>query len=486
MKTLKRLLFFRRRPSTERIDLMRRLRQGSALLLASTLFFAANNIQAAPRLKVSENKHFLVKEDGAPFFYLGDTAWELFHRLNREEADIYLSNRAAKGFTVIQAVVLAELDGLKTPNPYGDVPFEDANPGKPVEAYFKHVDYIVNKAESLGLYIGMLPSWGDKWNKKWGVGPEVFDPKTAEAYGEFLGKRYKDKPIIWILGGDRSPEGETHLAVIRAMAKGLRKGDGGNHLLTYHPMGDNNSAEWFHNDDWLDFNMFQSGHGAVNIPNYRMTLKNYRLTPPKPALDGEPRYEDHPINWKSDQGWFDEWDVRQAAYWSMLSGACGHTYGNHNIWQMFQPDRKPVSSARTLWKEAMDHPGALQMGLMKRLFESRPYQKLIPDQSIIIDGQSDGAGYVTAAMASDQSFGFVYIPTGNLVVIKMNQFLGSRVRCYWFNPRDGVATQIGDVPSLGYNRFEPPTKGRGQDWVLVLDDAAANYPEPGSGVEKSK
>src|SRR3954453_9780780 len=75
-----------------------------------------------PRLKVSENRRFLVKEDGSPFFYLGDTAWELFHRLDRPEAARYLADRAAKGFTVIQAVVLAELDGLHAPNAYGHTP----------------------------------------------------------------------------------------------------------------------------------------------------------------------------------------------------------------------------------------------------------------------------------------------------------------------------------------------------------------------------
>ena len=52
-----------------------------ACLLLSSLAIAA------PQLKVSENQRFLVYADGKPFFWLGDTAWELFHRLNREEAD---------------------------------------------------------------------------------------------------------------------------------------------------------------------------------------------------------------------------------------------------------------------------------------------------------------------------------------------------------------------------------------------------------------
>jgi len=66
------------------------------------------------KLKVSENKRFLVFDDGTPFYYLGDTGWELFHRLKLDEAEQYLENRRQKGFTVIQAVVLAELDGLET------------------------------------------------------------------------------------------------------------------------------------------------------------------------------------------------------------------------------------------------------------------------------------------------------------------------------------------------------------------------------------
>jgi hypothetical protein len=145
------------------------------------------------------------------------------------------------------------------------------------------------------------------------------------------------------------------------MASGIKKEDKGNHLMTYHPMGGSNSARFFHDEKWLNFNMFQSGHNEQNIPNYEFNLSNLRLLPLKPTIDGEPRYEDHPIDWKPENGWFDDYDVRQAAYWSVFSGAMGHTYGNHNIWQMWHPGHEPISSARTPWKEAMDYPGAYQM-----------------------------------------------------------------------------------------------------------------------------
>ena len=145
---------------------------------------------AAPRLKVADNHRYLQYEDGKPFLYLGDTAWELFHRLNREEATFYLTNRVSKGFTVIQAVILPQLGGLGAPNAYGDLPLVNNDPTKPNEAYFRHVDFIVNKAEELGLFVGMLPTWGSNW----ALGKGVFNPANAREFGRFLASATKTSP----------------------------------------------------------------------------------------------------------------------------------------------------------------------------------------------------------------------------------------------------------------------------------------------------
>ena len=213
-------------------------------------------------LKISDNKNYLVTQDNKPFFWLGGTAWEMIHRLNRQEVDKYLTDRAKKGFTVIQTVILAELDGLNTPNAYGDKPLIDNDPSKLNEKYFKHVDYIISKAEELGLYIGLLPTWGDKFNKKWGAGPEIFNPENTEIYGRLLAERYLSHTnIIWILGGDRRPENENQFEVIRALARGIRKIDT-LHLITYHPGGSKKATD-FLNEQWLDIDMFQSGHSRT-------------------------------------------------------------------------------------------------------------------------------------------------------------------------------------------------------------------------------
>ena len=144
----------------------------TVLVLAGALYAPAQARRSLPRLKVSDNKRFLVQDDGKPFFYLGDTAWELFHRLTREEAAAYLKLRAEQRFTVIQAVALAEFDGLTEPDAYGSLPLVDLDPTRPAVTpgadprnpkqydYWDHVEYIVDEANRQGLYIGMLPSWG--------------------------------------------------------------------------------------------------------------------------------------------------------------------------------------------------------------------------------------------------------------------------------------------------------------------------------------
>lgn len=436
-------------------------------------------LTAHTQLKVSSDGRYLQTTDNRPFFWLGDTAWELFHRLTREEADHYLQDRAKKGFTVIQAVVLAELDGLNTPNPYGEKPLLNNDPTKPNEAYFRHVDYIVNRSEKLNLIIGLLPSWGDKWNKKWGTGPEIFTPQNAKVFGEFLGQRYKSKPIVWIMGGDRDIENEEDKAIIRAMAEGLRKGDEGAHLMTFHPQGGKSSSNFFPDESWIDFHMSQTGHDNES-KNYRFNQKHRNLKPARPHLDGEPRYEDHPNKFNpSEHGWMDDFDARQTAYWSLLSGAFGHTYGNHNIWQFYTEKRSPVSWARTHWHTALSHAGSYQVGLARKVFETRAWQRLVPDQTLILGENREDAGYAVAAISLDGDFIMAYLPYGRTLVLNTTKVKGNLLKAWWFNPRDGRSLALKPFANEGSHTFKPHSEGRGSDWLLVIDDASKNYPDPG-------
>lgn len=449
---------------------------------AALVFGTATGPAVAGRLKVAPGGRYLQFDDGTPFFYLGDTAWELFHRLNREEAERYLQDRAAKGFTVIQAVILAQLGGLDVPNAYGELPLLERDPARPNEAYFRHVDWVVERAEKLGLYIGMLPTWGSYWKQLGDEADPIFNAENAKVYGRFLGERYRDRPVIWILGGDENVESEGERRVIDAMAQGLREGDGGAHLITYHPRGPGRSTDFLLEAPWLDFHMIQSSHAAHDHDNGLFVEDDRRRAPDKPTVDGEPRYETLAVGFywaeANRQDRFDDYDVRQAAYWAMLAGACGHTYGHGSLWQMWAPGRPPVLFVKIPWWEALDHPGAWQMGVLRGLFEARPFWKLVPRQDIILDGPRAGGAKIRAAVAEDGSFAVIYSPRGEQFTVDKGAVKG-RVLCEsWFDPRYGVTYRIhcGNTPSI--QTYTPPTSGRGQDWILLIDDAAAGLPEP--------
>lgn len=432
------------------------------------------------KLRVAANNRYLEYDDGTPFFYLGDTAWELLHRLNREEAQYYLSNRAAKGFTVIQAVALAELGGTDIPNANGDLPLINRNPATPNDAYFRHVDEIVQFAEELGLFMGMLPTWGSCW-KLDGRDSAIFTPDNARAYGRFIGERYRDNAIIWILGGDQNIENEEERAIIEAMALGIKEGDGGAHLITFHPRGPGRSAEFIHEAEWLDFNMCQTSHGAHDHDTGLFIDHDYILEPPKPTVDGEPRYESMPVGFYyrevSRYDRFDDYDVRQAAYWALMAGACGHTYGNNNIWQMWTPERNPMIWANIPWYESLDHPGAFQMGHMRRLFESRSFQELIPDQRMILDGPSSGGAKIRAARSVNGTFAFIYSPRGEQFTLDKRVFRALGVKEYWFDPRYGCTYAIHTATNASFQTYAPPTSGRGNDWILIMDVDQAGIPQ---------
>jgi hypothetical protein len=451
----------------------------AALLCVLLSAQAADQPGALPRLKISDNHRYLVTSEGRPFFWLGDTAWELFHRLNREEAERYLTRRAAQGFTVIQAVALAELDGLNTPNAYGHTPLQGKDPTRPNEDYFRHLDWIVARANALGLYVGLLPTWGSFWHSK----SVIFTAENAEVYGRWLGARYRAAGIVWILGGDRLVETEMHRQILAAMARGLAAGDGGAHLRTFHPRGGRSSAEPFHQADWLDFNMLQSGHSPQST-NYLAIERDYALAPIKPCLDGEPSYE-YPPDALPPKRPVGALQVRRNAYWAVFAGAFGHTYGTHPIWQMYAPPRKPLWDVVTPWAEALDLPGAQQMGHLKALLLSRPYLSRVPDQALVVAGQGEAVARIQATRdgtpgRNDASYLMAYFPEHREVTVATAAIAGSELRGWWFNPRNGEATALGTLRNERKRAFTPPTNAPGEDWVLVLDDATKRYGAPGT------
>ena len=415
---------------------------------------------------------WLTWDDGKPFFYLGDTAWEIFHRADREEMQLYFKTRAQQGYTVVQAVALAEFEGLTVPNVYGRLPLLMTNgmpdPEKPDTAgeysYWDHVDYAVQTAAENGLFIAMLPTWGDKFNLCWGKGPVVFTPENAYIYGKWIAERYgKYENIIWMLGGDRPLE-EEHRKIIDSMAEGIRAVDTA-HLITFHPPGCHNSAEYLSDAAYIDFHTAQTGHGIEQCYESDKVMLEMAAASPKPYMDSEPRYEDHPACFNDRIGWYwDAADVRQNAYWDVLAGACGHTYGNHNIWSM---NREAGSYFPYTWQEVLRHPGAEQIHFLKELRLSRDYFSLQPAPELLPE-RFTGMGHMAAAKGVD--YAFVYSPLGMPFAVRLDLFEGvSQLRASWFDPRTGKEEVFAILPGFGVTHLAPPSQGKGCDWVLILD-----------------
>ena len=458
------------------------------ILLIMTVQTLPGQTSVHGRVCVHPDGRFLMYEDGTPFFWLGDTAWQMFHRLTVEESKIYLTDRAMKGFTVIQAVCLAEHGGLSSPNAEGEMAFTDTAFTVPNDRYFDHILRVVDMADSLGLVMGILPTWGDKFNLKWGPGPEIFDTEEkAYSYGLYVGNKFKDRDnIVWILGGDRPADSREH--IIRAMAKGIAVGlcgkeDYSSCLMTYHPWGGTSCSKWFTDEPWLDFYMHPIGH-PYDVPLWDRIGKDYHETKPvKPVLDGEPLYDEHAIDFKIENGVSTDYHTRRFFYHEVFSGACGHTFGSTGVWQCYNPAkfRKIEDVPTTPWRESLGRIASYQMGYGKELIMSRPFFSRIPDQSFI-HKEYDHLDRITATRDTARTYAFVYTESGKPVEIDLTAIgRGPEVTVWWFDVRSGRAIPLGNHPRKSHAGFAPPTSGRGNDWVLVVDAPEAGYGIPGAG-----
>ena len=434
-----------------------------------------------PQLKVSANKRFFQTADGKPFFWLGDTGWLLFIKCNRQDAIKYLNDRKLKGFNVIQVMLVHDVDlGV---NVYGDSSVHNKDVAHPWITkgnsfaneneydFWDHVDYMIDEAAKRGIYMALVPVWGG--NIKY------VNEEQAKDYATFLANRYKNKSnIIWLNGGDiKGSDGLKQWNVIGNTIRSIDK----KHLIGFHPRGRNSSSTWFHNEAWLDFNMFQSGHRSYaqdtssnetlhyGEDNWRYANDDYKLKPIKPTFDGEPSYEDIPYGLhRADQPYWQDYEIRRYAYWSVFAGGCGFTYGHNSVMQFYTPGDSGISYfPKVKWQDALNAPGAGQMKHLKKLMLKRSYFDRIPDQSMLVD---DGERYekIIATQAKTYAMFYVYNGRDFKIETKKLQFIPGKAS--WFNPRNGEVKLISQYRSTAVNNFDPPgEKQNGNDWVLILE-----------------
>ena len=498
-----------------------------AVLTVPATGFAKDDL--AQPIRVSPDGHYLMQSNGEPFFWLGDWAWELFKTPTRDDVDKYLKDRANKGFTLILAPATGDFAPLSRTNPYGQTPFLKNDGEHPNPRYFENVDWIIERAAHYGLRFALLPSWGnlvtgDVEDKI----PQILTSATAESYGRWLGSRYRNKGILWVLGGDTNPimpksvrirvdaqgkwmidRGASDLSMVDyrpvydALARGILEGDSPSAFITYHPtvgtysgVAQPRTSLYFGDRSWLQMNMLQSGHtvnaamysrfgldfGWVATFNYEPVTAEYYSNPIRPVIDGETRFEDLAIDIEKGRGYWKAYDSRNGAYHALFAGAAGHNYGNESLGLFYDPVRNPVPLELEWkpWQEALNSPGSAQMQHVKALMLSRPYFTRIPDQSLVLGDQGQGDAHISATRDKDGSYAMIYLPKGQAVTADLSKISGSMAAGWWFDPRTGSATKIDEIfPTAGAKTFRSPSSGPEDDWILVIDNAQRSFQAPG-------
>ncbi|MCF6243565.1 MAG: glycoside hydrolase family 140 protein [Sulfurovum sp.] len=434
------------------------------------------------KLKISADKRMLAYEDGSGFFWMGDTAWEMpfkFWEKDDSQRNIlinqYMQDRQDKGFSVIQISALMKRYLLIKDAFYNrenvdaaDHDFIGATVSVPNEEYWKVMDSIIEGAREHNLYVLLLPAWHDVIRVK----------DNATNYGKWIAERYKDKSnIIWAVGGDSNADTPEVYDIWNAMGTAIRSVVGHNQLISYHPSGEASSTKWFKNATWIDFHMIQSGHKIDIAGEYSANaiLKNAyeeikNDSDRKPILDAEPRYENIWKNFEEGTTRISSNEVRKIAYIQLFSGAFGHTYGHHSIWQMYADgDTVDIGGSVTgTWQNSLNDEGAIHMSHLSKLMRSRPLLYRIPDQTMV-------ENVSTAISTRGVGFGFIYLPWGGSVTVNLGKISGTQVKAWWFNPKTGDATEISIYDNTGTQVFHTVN----DDMVLVLDDTSRNYNVPG-------
>ena len=442
---------------------------GTRIDATSITSFLTSYLPTAFPLVVSADGRFLRDQHGKPFLLVGDAAWSLFVGVSKSDADVYLANRQQLGFTAVMVELIEHRFAAAPPaNFYRDTPFTgQAFTTTPNDAYFAHVDYIVKSAAAKGIVILLDPLFLGYGCGSEGWCAEVQAATTSQmmAWGQYVGTRYKDYDnIVWVIGGDTDPTPVQ--SKVQAVVDGILSADS-RHLFTAHNAPEQMAVTPWPGAAWLNVNSVYTSSNTL----YRQVLSAYSISPPKPVFLIESAYENEHV--LTNQA------LRAQSYWTVLSGGFGHVFGNCPIWG-FGFARSQFCTS-TKWQAQLNSEGSVNMQHFQALFNSRHWHTLVPDtlHTVLTGGYGSfgQSNYATAAYAADGSSIIVYLPSSRSVVVSGASLAGSTMTAWWYNPSDGVATQIGPYPTTGTQSFTPPSSG---DWVLVLDSTSLSFPPPGS------
>ena len=419
-------------------------------------------------LKLSENRRYLVHDDGTAFFWLGDTAWNGVLRSEESEWREYLQTRRSQGFSIIQFVSTqwrARSKGVSGQTAYSGTRDIKINP-----EFFRRLDQKVSAINKSGLVAAPVILWANTESDP----GRALSQTDAISLARYIIARWGAYHVVWMLAGDGNYLGTNsqrwkHIA--KTVFSGRRR------LVTMHPDGQSWVGDEFRTQDWFDILGYQSGHGSSREHLLWLVAgppaSDWRKEPALPIVNLEPNYETHPSY--HEKMYFGDAEVRRAAYWSLLlTPTAGVTFGHNSIWLWAREPEIPEGhewiGVVKEWREGLDSPGVRSMSILRRFFDSLPWWRLQPAPEILLNQpgkKDDPAGFVAVAKARKEPgspvFAVVYIPAGNEVRPEPTAFR-QPLNARWFDPRLG---EYRDAPRAETLAFVPPDS---RDWVLHIEE----------------
>lgn len=477
---------------------------------------AVINAEAAPQwplevvteeIMPGVQKAWLEDQAGEPFLWVADTCWFLTFKATDEEVVDYFKNRAAKGITTVQCMLIPwarEGDD----NWFGVHPFEDQRLDRPNEAYWRHVDFVVDAAREQGIALCMALAWNGCCGEGWDEvlrneyhSRDGYEP--LKRYARFVGERYGDDPHVMIfLGGDSSGNRD----LFELMAIELKRASPQT-LIAHH------SSSWYGHDRTYGIksstSLGEHSHGAYLDVSWTYTYwpgQNNRA-------HSHPYYLNH-IEWNRNQNVPEETSkarpfllgesgyenergsdaarIRRLMHWNIVCGAIGHGFGNGSIWKLEEG-----------WKKQLDSPGSYALGRLTGMYQSRPWHRLVPEQpkdeffigepyriaggeTFILSGQESydnvlsknedrGRKFVAAARTPEGDLIAAYIPhhySKGGIEIDMTMLAGDAYG-YWIDPQSGQEHAIDGSPfhNQASRIFSAPGENShgDRDWILILE-----------------
>ena len=476
----------------------KRIAAAAALTLAglapaasvAQIIAASDQVAFKYPLKVSGNHRYLVDQNNKPFMIVGDLGQTYVATSNYRDVRTYFATRAQQGFNSVAFFALcnkkvfatcradaASFDGMKpftTLLPGHSAPDYDVS--KPNEAYWKRVDSFVNLAAQFGLVVFFNPAETVGFY-------DVLSLNSAaqvQAYGTFLGNRFKNYPnVVWFMGNDfgfGAFPSKVEDDVVTRLALAIKAADP-NHLMTVELTYLLSSAC----DDSTWCSIVDLNSSYTYGPAYGEDLYSYNHSPTKPSFLVETNYDEAACGANDGQAPTNQ-NMRFQEYWTMLSGMTGQLYGDDC-----------VCPATNNWLKHLSTTAVTQFGYLTQLFNSVPWWNLLPDQRHIIvtagygtnDAQVSGNNadlptltrtlnadnYVTSAATPDGRLAMAYLPAGGTLTVAMGTFAGP-VTAKWFDPTNNSFTTISGspFPNSGSHGFTTPLKNSvgDSDFVLVL------------------